>query len=77
MQVPQTSHGSKYTCDAKGCTAATTDDPTAANAAGTAQITLPEECGGAFHEIVILNAHSKSPQVLVTCAPKEDPVGEM
>ena len=76
LQVPQTSHAAQYSCTSEGCTQLAEDNPSHGNQARTAQLVLPKECAGRFHEIVILNAHSSDPEVLVKCAPTEKPIEE-
>ena len=78
LMTPHTSPGPRYVCQGEGeCQPATTDVPADLNPSGTAFVTLPRECAGRIHQIVIFEAGSSKPKVDVTCAPPEDPIGTM
>jgi hypothetical protein len=77
LMTPDTTPGSRYTCQAEGtCQPATDDVPSALNPSGTTSVTLPRQCGGRFNRIFIHDAGSSSPKVDVTCAPAEQSVLE-
>jgi hypothetical protein len=78
LTSPDTDPGARYICDGAGqCRPATTDVPSERNPSGMTIITLPRECGGKVHQILILDAGSSEPEVDVTCAPPEESVGTM
>jgi hypothetical protein len=78
LQVPGTSPAARYTCtQTGGCKPLAVDDPAATNPSGTSFVNLPAECHGRFNDITIIDADSSEPHVLVTCAPPEEPIGDM
>jgi hypothetical protein len=78
MAMPQTETGPRYVCRGEGkCSPATTDVPSDLNPSGTTYVTLPEQCKGRIHQIVVLDADSSEPKVDVTCAAPDDPIEEM
>jgi hypothetical protein len=79
LQVPDTSPGARYRCQKQSsqCAGATTDVPSELNPYGTTSITLPRQCKGRIHQVMILDADSSNPVVDVTCAPEEPPIEEM
>lgn len=78
LMSPGTDQGARYVCTAKGgCQPAETDVPADDNPSNTASITLPEQCAGKFHQILIVDAGSSEPTVRVTCAPAEEPIETM
>ena len=78
LTSPDTDPGARYVCDGPGeCQPATTDVPSERNPAGMTIVTLPRQCAGKIHQILILDAASSEPKVDVTCAPAEEPVGTM
>jgi hypothetical protein len=78
LTSPDTDPGARYVCNQSGvCRPADSDVPSDDNPSGTASITLPRECGGKVHQILIVDAGSDNPEVRVTCAPAEDPTGTM
>jgi hypothetical protein len=74
LVFPETEKASRYICreGEAPCEPATRDIASERNQSGTTQITMPTQCGGRFHEIVVLDADSSEPTVDVTCAPAED-----
>jgi hypothetical protein len=77
---PDTTAGARYTCapgEGGVCQPATVDVPEELNASGTLFVILPRECQGRIHQIVVIDAGSSTPKVDATCAPKEEPLGEM
>jgi hypothetical protein len=78
LVVPDTSPGPRYVCRAPAhCQPAAVDDPAQANPPGTLQIALPRECQGRVNEILVVGAQSGNPEVQVTCAPVEEPIGDI
>ncbi len=78
LQSPDTAPGSRYACKVNAeCKPATEDVPSELNPRGTSFVTLPRECRGHIHQIVILDADSDEPKVDVTCAPIEEPIQDM
>jgi hypothetical protein len=69
----------KYACDPATlkCQPAGVIDPEMSNPPRLTMIALPPECGGLVHEILILDAGSSKPEVLVTCAPPSQPIEDM
>lgn len=68
LTSPETKAGIGYTC-----TSATTCYPASVMTHEGAKdeavaLTLPAECNGQFHEILVRNADSSSPEIDVTCA---------
>jgi hypothetical protein len=53
------------------CTPSTEDVPAADNASGTSVIAMPSECKGRINEVLVRNAGSSNPTVLVRCATAE------
>jgi len=69
---PETTAGIGYTCTASNtCYPASVASPPEGQVADAIQLTLPRECGGRVHEIVIREPDSSSPEIDVTCAPPE------
>lgn len=81
LQVTEASGvGSSYECEEKSCEPASTSDPAAYSQSRTTFVALPRQCGtNGIGRILILNAGSKDPQVIVTCAApsKSTPLGTM
>ncbi len=78
LESPDTSAGARYTCTGKApCEPATSDVPSQLNPSGTTFVTLPRQCRGRIHRIVISDADSNEPKVDVTCAPEDEPIGDM
>lgn len=78
LAFPGASPGAQYVCRAEtDCTPATDLVASDLNRSGTVFVTMPSQCGGHFREIVVLDADSSSPTVVVTCAPVEEPMDEM
>jgi hypothetical protein len=78
LVAPDTTAGARYTCRADTtCVPATSDVPEDDNAQGTVFVTLPRECKGRFQQILVIDAGSAKPSVSATCAPPEEPLGEM
>ncbi|MEY4508922.1 MAG: hypothetical protein RLZZ450_1044 [Pseudomonadota bacterium] len=78
LVMPDTSPGARYLCTETSCTAAQVIDPSRDNRRHTYFVALPKQCGGRVHEILVLSAESKRPEIEVTCAPREeDGVGDM
>lgn len=71
LEVPHTTPSSSYTCNQLRCTGATSLVPADENRSGTAFITLPLQCRGRFHRIMIEDPSSTDPVVHATCAPAE------
>ena len=78
LTSPDTDPGARYVCSESGeCRPADNDVPEDDNPSGTTPITLPRQCGGKIHQILIVDAGSSKPEVRVTCAPAEEPAGTM
>lgn len=78
LSSPDTDPGPRYVCREGGeCRPADTDVPSDDNPSNTTAITLPRECAGKVHQILIIDAGSSEPEVRVTCAPAEEPAGTM
>lgn len=79
LVVPQTTGSNAYVCrpGEKECASATTDDPRMWNEAGTKSVVLPTNCDGRINEILVRNADSSTPEVLVKCAPLENKIEGM
>lgn len=78
LTSPDTDPGARYVCDGAGeCRPATSDVPSERNPSGMTIVTLPRQCAGKVHQILILDAGSSEPKVDVTCAPAEEPIGTM
>jgi hypothetical protein len=77
LVAADSSPGASYVCSSERCTAATTIDPAQSNRARTKHYTLPRECGGRVHQILVIDTRSDEPWVSVTCAAREEPIGEM
>lgn len=78
LVVADTSPGPRYSCRAPSdCRPADVDDPALANPPGTVQVALPRECGGRLHEVLVRHAQGSNPEVIVTCAPLEEPIGDI
>jgi hypothetical protein len=59
---------------APACTRAGEDVPAYDNAGGTVVVALPSECNGRINEVLVRNADSSDPIVLVRCATAKSPV---
>ena len=78
LSTPDTDPGARYVCTSTGeCRAADTDVPAEDNPSNTTFVTLPGQCGGRVHQILIIDAGSSNPEVRVTCAPAEEAIGTM
>lgn len=78
LTSPDTDPGARYVCSNSGeCRPQSSDVPADDNPSGTTAITLPRECAGRIHQISIIDAGAAEPEVRVTCAPAEEPVGTM
>ena len=78
LTTPDTDPGARYVCLGEGpCQPADVDVPSERNRSGTKSITLPRECAGKIHQILVIDADSSEPKVDVTCAPQEEPIDEM
>jgi hypothetical protein len=80
LTSPDTDPGSRYECSGSGsgeCRPRSSDVPSDDNPSGTTAITLPRECAGKIHQILIIDAGSSEPAVRVTCAPAEEPLRTM
>jgi len=78
LTSPDTDPGARYVCSGSGeCRPRGSDVPADDNPSGTTSITLPRECAGKIHQILIIDAGSSEPEVRVTCGPPEEPVGTM
>lgn len=77
LESPDTSAGARYTCTSRSCEPATTDVPSKLNPSGTTFVVLPRQCLGRIHRIVVFDADSDQPKLDVTCAPDDEPIGEM
>ena len=78
LASPDTDPGARYVCSADGvCHPDDSDVPADDNPSNTTQLTLPRECNGRYHQLLIIDAGSSHPVLRVTCAPAEEPVGTM
>ena len=77
LTSPDTDPGARYVCSGGECRPRGSDVPADDNPSGITAITLPRECAGKVHQILIIDAGSSEPEVRVTCAPAEEPVGTM
>ena len=78
LQIPGTSPSTRFSCtQAGGCVALQNDNPADINQSGTAFVNLPTQCQGRFNDITVLDADSDDPQVIVTCATPDAPIGDM
>jgi hypothetical protein len=69
LTSPETSAGIGYTCTAaSGCYPASVATPPEGQEAEAVVLTLPPECKGRVHEIIVREADSSSPEIDVTCA---------
>jgi hypothetical protein len=69
LTSPDTAAGIGYTCtSASACYPASVATPAEGQEAEAIVLTLPRECDGRIHEIVVREADSSSPQIDVTCA---------
>jgi hypothetical protein len=74
LTAPDTAVGIGYTCTAANtCYPASVSSPEEGTHDQAIPLSLPRECNGQFHEILIRNADSSSPEIDVTCA-KPKPV---
>lgn len=73
----QAGTGSLFECDQrdKNYVCAPSKDETLVNEtlSGTLYVTLPKECAGRFHQILLHDVGSGDPRVFVKCAPPENP----
>jgi hypothetical protein len=78
LTTPATDPGARYVCRGEGeCQPADVDVPSERNPSGTTAITLPRQCAGKIHQILVIDAGSSEPKVDVTCAPAEEPIETM
>jgi hypothetical protein len=71
LESPNTPSGQRYRCtQERGCALAEVDVPSRDTLPDAAYITLPAECAGRFHQLVIYDAESSEPEIAVTCGPK-------
>jgi hypothetical protein len=78
LTTPDTDPGARYVCRGEGvCQPADVDVPSERNPSGTTFITLPRQCAGKIHQILVIDAGSSEPKVDVTCAPAEEPIDTM
>ena len=78
LTTPDTDPGARYVCrDGGECQPADIDIPSEANPSETTPITLPRQCAGRIHQVLIRDSGSSEPTVEVTCAPAEEPIGTM
>jgi hypothetical protein len=76
LTAPDTAVGIGYTCTAANtCYPASVNAPEEGTHDDAIPLALPRECNGQFHEIVIRNADSSSPEIDVTCAKAKPALG--
>jgi hypothetical protein len=69
LASPETSAGIAYTCtSASACYPASVASPAEGQEAEAIVLTLPPECGGHIHQIVVREPDSSAPEIDVTCA---------
>jgi hypothetical protein len=74
LTSPQTTPGIAYTCtSATECYPASVATAPEGQEAEAITLTLPGECKGVIHEIVVREADSSSPEIDVTCGKQEAP----
>jgi len=74
LTSPDTAAGIGYTCtSASACYPASVATPAEGQEAEAIVLTLPRECAGRIHEIVVREPDSSSPEIDVTCARQESP----
>ncbi len=67
-----------YTCSEKNCTTTDKIDPATYNQSRTTFRALPAQCGKhGIEKILILNAGSQDPKVIITCAAPSQSIGTM
>jgi hypothetical protein len=72
LASPQTTAGIAYTCtSATECYPASVATAPEGQEAEAITLTLPGECKGVIHEIVVREADSSSPEIDVTCGKQE------
>jgi hypothetical protein len=72
LASPETTAGISYTCtSASACYPASVAGPAEGQESEAIVLTLPRECGGRIHEIVVREPDSSSPEIDVTCAKQE------
>jgi hypothetical protein len=72
LASPETTAGISYTCtSASACYPASVAGPVEGQESESIVLTLPRECGGRIHEIVVREPDSSSPEIDVTCARQE------
>lgn len=77
LEFPDSSPGEEFVCQVtesqqERCAPRTVIDPAQDNRQGTVFVILPRACQGKFHQIVIHDAGSSTPQVAVKCSPLEN-----
>jgi hypothetical protein len=76
LTAPDTAVGIGYTCTAANtCYPASVSTPEEGTHDDAIPLALPRECNGQFHEILIRNADSSSPEIDVTCAKAKPALG--
>jgi hypothetical protein len=76
LTAPDTAVGIGYTCtSANTCYPASVSSPEEGTQDNAIPMMLPRECNGSFHEIVVRNADSSSPEIDVTCAKPKPALG--
>jgi hypothetical protein len=76
LTAPDTAVGIGYTCtSANTCYPASVNTPEEGTHDDAIPLALPRECNGQFHEILIRNADSSSPEIDVTCAKPKPALG--
>jgi hypothetical protein len=74
LSSPDTAAGIAYTCtSANTCYPGSAAIPEEGAKDNAIPLTLPHECAGMIHEILIRNADSSSPEIDVTCARPKAP----
>ena len=69
LTSPDTSGSIGYTCNAaNSCYPASLATPVEGQPDEAIPLTMPRECNGRIHEILIRNADSSDPEIDVTCA---------
>jgi hypothetical protein len=69
---PDSTAGVAYTCTANNtCYPGSVASPPEGQQPDAIQLTLPRECGGRVHEIVVREPDSSTPEIDVTCAKQE------
>ena len=69
LTSPDTTGGIGYTCNAaNSCYPASLATPVEGQPDDAIPLTMPRECNGRIHEILIRNADTSEPEIDVTCA---------